>query len=1150
MPEKNFDFSMLKNYKDLKIALSQNKNCSAFGMGFSQKILSAINFSDKVFYVAPDQESAKKVYEEYKSILGEGVGFLPAGPDLMVYRKAQSNEANVHRIKTIFGLLKKQFRVVVAPADALLGLLPNIDRFKAAITKLRVNDKFEIATLRECFVDMGYVASPLVSDVGQFSIRGDIVDIYPVNADAPYRIEFFDNIIESIKIFETETQRSAESKRDCEICPYTNLLIDQNTTKTIINTLQKMTTKSLGSRESDERFSLIVSEVIQKIENRELSFCLDFLFPIIAQELSSIFDYIPRDFLVVIDECKMVYDSLKTAGTDILARKEDLKNSGQSLPTKNTGYLSSSDVLKFLGNYTKLAHQKLTNANKIFDPDAVSSFRFAPVIKYSDNFGEFVSDIANWIVDGYKVFICAGDTKNAERLARKLESGDVYIKIDAAATLRDSSSAILPRFLSNGFVLPDEKIVVVGTYDIFPKKSKQIQVKKRAAFSTPEIGSFVVHRVHGIGKCEGVTQLTGSFGIKDFIVVSYHGGDKLYVPIDQMDQLDRYTSGEPKRLSKIGGVEFSGVKERVKKQIKEMAFSLLKLYAERETKQGVVYNRDEELQHEFESKFPFVETEDQLAAIRDVKNDMEAGRVMDRLVCGDVGFGKTEVALRSAFKAVVNGKQVAFVAPTTILARQHFNTCKERMAEFGVRVAVLDRFVTAKETKEILKNLSEHKIDIICGTHKLLNKDVVFEDLGLLILDEEQKFGVEHKEKIKQSQKNIDVLTLSATPIPRTLHMALSGIRDISVISTPPTNRTPTQNYVTEYSDELAKSVIERELSRGGQVFVVYNRVETIYAFSEHIRSLVPNARIVVGHGQLSGNELEDVIYKFYNHMADVLICTTIIENGIDLPNANSLIVVDSDKLGLSQLYQIRGRVGRGNKAGFAYFTYKPEKVLTEDGYKRLEAISEFTEFGSGFKVAMRDLEIRGSGNVFGAEQHGHIEKVGYELYSKMLMDAIKELKGGKVEAENDTLFKLNLDAFIPDDYIKESYERMSVYKNISLIQSLDERENTKKELLDRFGALPESVENLVDIAYLKSLTKVLGVEEVFMNESMAKLTFSDQNKLIQSKQIHYALEKFKNLAVLNLTNLATIVLKNASHNPRQNFLKLIEFVELSSSKK
>ena len=1143
MKKHYFDFSKLNNFSSLISALKSKKSCSVFGMGYGEKILSALNVTGKVFYVANDEFSAKKIYEEYNEITKGRAVYLPACPDITIFRLAQSNEANIERIRAIYRLIKGDADVVVASAQALTNYYPRKERFEQRVLKLSVSKTFEMNDVKSFLVANGYSSAELVSRVGQFSARGDILDIFPVNLDYPVRIEFFDNLIESIKLFDPESQRSNENKRDVFVCPCTNILLADDERKKLANKIESLKNTRLKSRDFEARLDTILGELKEKVICGNSGFELDFLFPLIEDKLSSIFDYLSDEFLIAFDETKIVYDAFSSFEKDVDERRKSLINAGETLPVQERGYLKTSEVLKRVENRTKLAFQKITNANKLFNPDEVFSFRFAPVIKYSSNFSEFVTDISLWIMDGYKIIICAGSEEKARQLKHKLEANDVYLEIDPMLDFETINSGITTNFLSNGFVLPIEKIVVVGTYDIFPKEKKEnkLNLKPKAVFSVPEVGSFVVHRVHGIGKCVGITQLEGSFGIKDFVEVMYAGGDKLYVPIDQMDLLDKYSAGgEPKKLSKIGGTEFAGVKERVKKQLREIAINLLKLYAEREEKQGYIYTRDDELQNEFESRFAFTETEDQLNAIKDIKEDMENGKVMDRLVCGDVGFGKTEVALRAIFKAIANGKQVAFIAPTTLLARQHYNTCVARMNEFGIRVEVLDRFVPRKKVKEVIDAVKNHKVDLLVGTHRVLGKDIVFEDLGLVILDEEQKFGVEHKEKIKLENKAVDVITLSATPIPRTLHMALSGIRDISVIQTPPQNRIPTQTFVTEYSDALVKMVINRELERNGQVFIVYNRVETIYEFKAKIEALVPSARIVVGHGKLSGTELEDVIYDFYNHEADILICTTIIENGIDLPNANSLIVIDSDRLGLSSLYQIRGRVGRSSRAGFAYFTYKKDKTLTEEGYKRLEAIAEFTEFGSGFKVAMRDLEIRGSGNIFGAEQHGHIEKVGYELYSKMLHDTLLELKGKKVQEDIDVQVKVALDAYIPREYISLEEARMTAYKTISTLSSNALKLELEGEFEERFGKLPLPVKNLIDIAYMKNLAKNLGIKEVYINGNNIRFDFVNQEALFTLKQ---RMKSFEDIAVLNFSDSATIKLRTNDYNTGANLKLAIDFL-------
>lgn len=1150
MREQLIDVTKVSSLNQIQHELQKNKNLSILGVGGSLKLLLALTCKKPVLYVAPNDSEAINIYETLKKHKGLSVELLQPSPDITFYHKAQNNDRNISRIKTIFNLLNGNTTAVITSVEALFSYFPNKDRFKSAIFSLSVKDIIEIIDLKAKFVNAGYAPADLVTMPGQFSVRGDIVDIFPVNEKFPSRIEFFDNFIESIKLFDPETQRSGEVKKDLTLCPCTNIYLTDDEIKLTIKKLERI--KKTANLDPDENVNLegVTSELIEKLSQNAKNFSMDFIFPLVEDTLSTIFDYLPANTVIFFDECKLIYDNLLNIDKDIKERKKSALNSGLVLNTSTTGYLTKEKILKNITSFNCATYQKLSNANRLFNPDAVISVRYAPVIKYSSNMNEFFSDIINWISDGYKIFIYAGNEENAKKIERNLTNQDLEIQQNPNAKLSDTSSAILPYFLSSGFVLPAEKIVVVGTYDLFPKPKQENRAVVKKTISVPKVGDYVVHAFHGIGRCEGITQLTGSFGTKDFIEVSYYGGDRLYVPIDQMDQLDKYSGGvAPKKLSKIGGADFGAVKEKVKKQIREMAFSLLNLYAEREQKQGVIYPKDDELELEFEQRFKYVETTDQLNAIKDIKRDMESGAVMDRLVCGDVGFGKTEVALRACFKTILYGKQVAFIASTTILARQHYNTCLERMGEFGVRIEILDRFRTNKEIKEVLNRLSNHQVDILCGTHRVLSDDVRFSDLGLVVLDEEQKFGVEHKEKIKLNAKNVNCLSLSATPIPRSLHMALTGIRDISVLETPPTNRVPTETYVTEYSDGLVKSVITRELARNGQVFIVYNRVESIYAFAEHIKSLVKDARIVVGHGQLSGKELEDVIYKFSSKQADVLISTTIIENGIDLPNANSLIVIDSDYLGLSQLYQIRGRVGRSTRQGYAYFTYNPRRVLSEEGSKRLEAISEFTEFGSGFKVAMRDLEIRGSGNVFGAEQHGHIEKVGYELYMKMLNNALAEIKGKPIEVDYDVQIKVNADAYIPESYIKYSDDRMALYKTISTLKTEKEVTELMAETLDRYGEIPIELTNLIKIGYIKNLAKKLFITEILLDNSKIRLTFKDEKSCLNNPKINEAILKFKPNAVLNVSNVATIEIRNLTGTEEDKLEILVKFLSLCNLK-
>ena len=652
--------------------------------------------------------------------------------------------------------------------------------------------------------------------------------------------------------------------------------------------------------------------------------------------------------------------------------------------------------------YTCLSFQGITSMNPIFDGEEMYKFRVSPLPQYYLNYPILVSDLTSFLHTDVTVVMCARDKATAENVVMSLKDSEVGARYAEEVDSSKGRLIVTPFNISNGFNYSGNKLVVIGYNELIRKRSSStVTAQKKRVFTVPKLGDYVVHEIHGIGLCQGIQRMKLGDTERDYVVVQYKGTDKLYLPIDQLDKLSRYSgSDKTPNLNHLGGKEFERVKERVKSSVKEMAFSLVDLYAKRRQMKGHKYEPDTVLQREFEDAFEFTETEDQLTAIREIKDDMERGVVMDRLLCGDVGFGKTEVALRAVFKTVMENKQAAILAPTTILARQHYNTVLARFNGTGIRTVILSRFQSKKEIDTALADIKSGKASIIVATHRILSSDVEFQDLGLLVLDEEQRFGVEHKEKLKLLNNNVNILTLSATPIPRTLNMALTGVRDISLLENPPFNRLPIQTYMTELTDGLIKDAVERELARNGQVYILFNRVQGIDNFADHVRDVVPSANVIVGHGQMDSRDLEDAIIKFYNKEANVLICTTIIENGIDLPDANTLIVCDADKLGLSALYQIRGRVGRSNKMAYAYFTVKENKVLTGNALKRLGAIMDYTDFGSGFKIAMRDLEIRGAGNILGKEQHGHIVKVGYELYCKLLEEAVEEIQAARDNIE------------------------------------------------------------------------------------------------------------------------------------------------------
>lgn len=770
--------------------------------------------------------------------------------------------------------------------------------------------------------------------------------------------------------------------------------------------------------------------------------------------------------------------------------------------------------------------------------------------KYFYDYKSLVSDLLYYQNSGFKVVLFCGSKDSEKSLFNYLAGSVRGIQILNEKNCKNLSGIYLSDFnlpMSASFL--QDKIVLLGTDDLIKKSSLKINkyISKKSIY-LPKVGDYVVHELHGIGKCVQIERLKILNHEKDYVVVEYRGGDRLYVPSEQLNLLSAYIgSDEEPRLNTIGGVEFARQKEKVKASVKKMTFDLLKLYAEREKRKGYVYEKDNYLYDEFEKSFPYEETEDQLKAIADIKRDMESDKILDRLICGDVGYGKTEVALRAAYKAVLSGKQVAFLCPTTVLSEQHYNTCKERFKDFMVNVEVLNRFKSQKrEVEPILQKLAEGKIDIICGTHRLLNKDVKFKDLGLLILDEEQKFGVEHKDKIKQIKTDIDVLTLSATPIPRTLQMSLSGIRDISLIETPPKNRLPVQTYVCEYSDQLLVDACKKEISRNGQVFIIYNEIKTIDDFASRVHELLPDAQIGVAHAEMSKQLLKQTITKMYNQEYDIVIATTLIENGIDNPFANTLIVVNSDRLGLAELYQLRGRVGRSDRLADAYLTFEPQKMLTENAYKRLEALSQFTELGSGFKIAMRDLEIRGAGDVLGREQHGHLTKIGYELYNKMVAEAVDELRGQKRKEVKEIKLDIAVDAYVSSEFVKEESERIAIYSKISELFTVEQFENLKSELENSIGELPKETINLMKIGLLKNLAQDNYVQRVVMNDKECKFVLYKQEKIV-TDEIAAALKEFRNETSLQFEKDPIINFK-LSMNSDEKLDFLIKFLSFKKS--
>lgn len=1061
---------------------------AVFGVAFAEKCYLASQINAPVVYVARDELTAKAVCIELRALTGKKAVYLPAKDDVLLFNKAFSKDSLYNRIFALYQL-SQGADFLVATFESLIQLLPKkIDSFI-----LEKSKEYPFDRLIKQLVDFGYRRVEEIERKGEFTVRGDILQIFPINTDAPVRLDFFGDELEDIRYYDEVGGSLTGKLPRLIILPTVDFTVDASEIS-IIKAQLKKELSAFGVNLFASKAREIIGEINDKLDSDLRHPCLSFIAPLLDSMSGKISDYMGENAVVVYDEGKLLNDSLLGALKEHTERCLSLKKNCECFSFTINQLKSDREIAKELNFKCKLSLQSLTTAIPFFNPLKTYRLKCSPVPRYSLHPEDFFEDIKNWKKLGYKVLVCCGNSERAERTFNSLEDRRIYSDLGDNFPENFEGVKITSFYLASGFIYHDGKFVLIGTNDLFAKKDREKKIKRRRndLYNAPEIGDFCVHEVHGIGIVRGTKKITTTDGTKDYVAIEYRGGDMLYVCVDKMDSLSKYLGGEEKpTLSRIGSGEFERVKERVKASIAKLTINLKHLYKERAELNGFAFSPDNEFMAEFEESFEFDETEDQLQSIAEIKRDMESKKVMDRLLCGDVGYGKTEVALRAAFKAILDGKQVALIAPTTILTEQHYMTCIKRFAPYGLRIGVLNRFRSGSIQDKTLFALKNGEIDLVIGTHRLFSKDIEFADLGLLIIDEEQRFGVEHKEKIKLLKKNVDTLTLSATPIPRTLHMSLTGIRDISVINTPPTTRIPVQVFVLEESDALIRDAVIKELSREGQTYILFNRVEGISAFSAHIAQLIPEAKVVFAHGQMREKELEEKIMAFYKKEYDVLVSTTIIENGVDLPSANTIIVIDADKLGLSTLYQLKGRVGRSDKMARAYFTYKADSVLTDSAYKRLSALTEYSDLGSGFKIAMRDLEIRGAGNVMGKEQHGHMDKIGYELYSKLLREQL-----GEVTLNYQTEIDVGVSAFIPEDYISSSGVRMDCYKQIAEIKNDADELRVVTGMRENYGELPCETLNLIKIARLKEYCAYFALVKAEINKKCAKLVFANLQSL------------------------------------------------------
>ena len=1094
---------ILPNFKKFNDYINNVKN------NISPIMLSGLTDSGKVhfaystyFYaekpiciITYNELQAKKILKNLE-YFSNSVNYFPK-KEIMAYDYlAESKDTTYNRIACLNDIYNKKAQIIVTTIEAVSQRLVAEDVLYKNILSFKIGDEINLEEIKQKLVALGYERQEVADNKSEFSIRGGIIDITTSDKEG-IRIELWGDEIDSIRTFDINTQRSKDKKKEVSIYPAHEFILEKD--------LKEIAQDIEDERDREEILEGNYETKIDKYWNIFYS-----------NSNNTFIDYIKENYIIFLDEV----NKIKARSENVI---KDTKNLIKSLIEKKRFVPQSlekiGDYIEFLEKIKDIQTIYLENKDIGFvDKQSMHakrngySFSYREVNFFRSSMDLLFKEIQEGLGEGTTIAILCGSQNNINRTKKLLQE-----KINNEKQL--SKLIITEGSLTEGFECYDFNLLVISIEELFntPKKRRktpeQFKTGETIIFSDLKVGDYIVHRTNGIGQFIGINTISTDGITKDYIKIRYKDDGILYVPTSNLDNVKKYIGsgdGVPK-LNKLGSKDWSKAKAKVRSNLQEIAKDLIELYAKREKAKGFMFSKDTEWQKEFEEKFPYVETDDQLRSIEEMKKDMESEKPMDRLLCGDVGYGKTEIAIRGAFKACMDQKQVVYLAPTTILSSQQYETFKERMKDYPIRIELLNRFVPSAKQKQIIEGLKLGEVDIVIGTHKLLNDKIEYKNLGLLIIDEEHRFGVKHKEKIKKLKNNIDVLTMTATPIPRTLHMSIVGIRDMSCLYEPPQNRRPVQTYVLEYDEEVVREAIVKELEREGQVFYLYNNVENIDKKTDEISKLVPQARIAYAHGQMSGNEIEDIMEKFVEKQIDVLVCTTILESGIDIPNANTIIVENADRLGLAQLYQIRGRVGRSDKQAYAYITYKRDKMINEVAEKRLKAIKEFTEFGSGFKIAMRDLEIRGAGSMLGEIQHGHIDEVGYDTYCKILDEVVKEQKGIKVEEEPEITIDINISSFIPDSYIENADQKMESYRNIALCRTEEDLKNIEEDLTDRYGKMPEEVVNLINIAKIKEMCKNSGIIKVLQKQNNIILYFDkDKCTLDMSELVHKYNDKIK----------------------------------------
>lgn len=1085
-------------------------------------------YQRQIIIVVPNLYYSNQLAEELRQIIDD-VHLFPVDEVLSAEMAFSSPEARAERVETLTALSQGRKGIYVVPSAALRKYLPAPTTWKKNQLHWKIGSEVDLQNLAQQLILMGYERQSMVGKPGEFSMRGSIVDIYPLTTNYPIRIELFDVEVDSIRYFEADTQRSLTNLEEVWIVPTTELVFDQTDLERGVEKISQLLENRLAvtKEKADQSFlkdyyGQLMASWKDGIPTEKARYYTDLMY---GGE-TSLLHYVDENAWLFVDDYGRIME------TNREMEREEAEWHTQKLAelrvfSEQHFGLDLSSLLKktnLLSSFFSLFQKGMGNLRF----EAIHAFQYRSMQQFFGQIPLLKTEVDRWQKQQQTVIFVVSDQERQEKLMQEFQDVGIQAVQTTENQLLTGKSQIIEGTLSSGFELPQDRLVVVTEREIFQKVTKKrarrqtiSNAERLKSYNELKAGDYVVHANHGIGKYIGMETIEIDGVHQDYMTILYQKDDKLFIPVTQLNLIQKYVASEakPPKINKLGGSEWSKTKQKVSKKIEDIADDLIELYAKREAERGYAFGPDDEYQKEFEDAFPYTETDDQLRSAAEIKHDMEKPRPMDRLLVGDVGFGKTEVALRAAFKAIKENKQVAFLVPTTILAQQHYDTMVERFENFPVKVAMLSRFRTKKQQLETIEQLRTGQVDIVVGTHRILSQDLKFADLGLLIIDEEQRFGVKHKERLKQLRSQVDVLTLTATPIPRTLHMSMLGVRDLSVIETPPENRYPIQTYVMETNPGAIREAIEREMARGGQVFYLYNRVETIERKAEELQMLVPDARIGFAHGQMTEVQLENTLLDFIEGQYDILVTTTIIETGVDIPNVNTLFVENADYMGLSTLYQLRGRVGRSNRIAYAYFMYEPQKILNEVSEKRLQAIKDFTELGSGFKIAMRDLSIRGAGNLLGAQQHGFIDAVGFDMYSQMLTEAVDRKQGKNTQAQRTSVeINIGIDAYIPGTYIEDERQKIEIYKRIRELESREMLDEVEADLVDRFGDYPDEVANLLNVGQIKMDGDRALIESITKHDQQLVVTLSKVGtKAYAVEQLFEALSATKLKATLGV---------------------------------